>query len=123
MIILLLFGLGMAFLGLLMTIRPISFANSIVTFSDKPWFHRFEISSRLLVGGLLWWFAEQSAYPLLMTGLGVLLCFVGVFLMVIGEQRHRQFARLTANIGENFRYIGLLSVLLGLGLSYYAVIT
>ncbi len=118
-----LFGIGMASLGLLMTISPIRFANHIVVFSDKPWFHRFEISSRLLVGGLLWWFAEQSGYPLLMTGLGLLLCFVGVLLIVIGEQRHRKFARLTANIGEHFRYIGLLSVLLGAGLFYYAVFT
>ncbi len=121
MLILVMFGFGMFVLGSVMVFKPITFANGIAKFSGKPWFHVFEIVSRLIIGVLLILFAQQTSFPKTVTILGVLLCFVSVFLLVIGESRHKYFARLTSKIGVYFRPIGLFAQLCGVGLMYIEV--
>jgi len=116
MLILVMFGFGMFVLGSIMVFKPITFANGIAKFSSKPWFHVFEIVSRLIVGVLLIIFAQQTSYPKTVTILGVLLCLVSVFLLIIGESRHKHFARLTSKIGVYFRPIGLFAQLCGIAL-------
>ncbi|MCC2616831.1 hypothetical protein LJ739_11315 [Aestuariibacter halophilus] len=113
MIVLFLFGVGMFAIGTLMLMRPMAFANGIAAFSRKRWFHGVEITSRLLVGVLFIVFASHSRYPWLLAGLGGLLCFVSVFLIMIGEQRHRRFALRTARIGHGFRPLGVIAQLCG----------
>jgi len=111
--ILILFGVGMCLLGGIMAINPIAFSKGVVAFSQKPWFHAFEITSRLMLGLLFILYAAKSTQPNLLYGLGSLLCFVSLFLVVIGAEKHRQFAMLTSKIGGKFRLIGLLSLCLG----------
>ena len=118
MLIIVLFGLGMFALGAIMFLKPMAFSNSIATFSHKTWFHHFEIVSRLLIGVLFLLFAKQTSYPTVITVLGIILCFVSVFLVLIGEQRHKRFALRTARIGKHFRPLGLIAILCGASLIY-----
>ncbi len=118
MLILVMFGFGMFVLGSIMVFKPMMFANGIAEFSSKPWFHLFEIVSRMAIGVLFIVFAGQASYPKVVSFLGVLLCFVSGFLLVIGERRHKDFARLIAKIGAYFRPVGLLAQLCGVGLMY-----
>lgn len=117
-VILALFGFGMFIFGSMMVAKPNAFAKGITAFSNKPWFHLFEIISRLTLGVLLLLFSEQTSYPLVMQIIGGVLCFVGLFLIVIGSERHRRFASLTAKIGQYYRPIGIFAQLCGLGLIY-----
>ncbi|OIQ44581.1 MAG: hypothetical protein BM565_13845 [Gammaproteobacteria bacterium MedPE] len=118
MFLLVLFGSGMFVFGCMMVAKPDAFAKGITEFSNKPWFHLFEIVSRLTLGVLLLLFAEQTSYPLVVQTIGGVLCVVGLFLIVIGSERHRKFASLTAKIGRYFRPIGIVAQLCGLGLVY-----
>lgn len=118
MIFLILFGVGMCLFGCLMIAKPLTFAKGITAFSEKPWFHAFEIVSRLTLGILLLVFAEQTSYPLTVKVIGAVLCFVSVFLLVIGSNNHKKFAALTTKIGPYFRPLGFVAVLGGMVLIY-----
>jgi hypothetical protein len=96
-----------------MAIDPLKFSAGIARFSEKPWFHVFEIISRVVLGVLFLVFAEKTAFPMAIKVLGGILCFVGLFLAVIGENRHKRFAQLTAGIGKNFRFLGFFAILCG----------
>ena len=113
MLIVMLFGTGMILLGAIMFIQPMRFANGIAAFSQKAWFHVFEIVSRFVIGVLFMIFAQHTAFHQLIFGLGALLVGVSLFLIVIGEQRHKSFAMKTVKIGHKFRPIGMISVMLG----------
>ena len=57
----------MMVLSLLMIIKPEFWANGIVEFSEKPYFHPFEIISRFSFGIIFVLFAEKTLYPKLIT--------------------------------------------------------
>jgi len=116
MILLTIFGAGMFILGTVMLLKPLTFSNGIAAFSRKVWFHSFEVTSRLVVGLLFMLCADSSAYPRLVMALGGLLCFVAVFLIIIGAERHKRFALLTANIGNKFRPLGVVAQVCGIAL-------
>jgi uncharacterized membrane protein YjdF len=118
MILLTIFGFGMFVLGSVMAFKPVAFSNGIASFSQKSWFHAFEITSRIIFGILLILFAEQSSFANLLYFLGGILCFVGVFLLLIGSKRHKRFALLTSRIGEKFRPIGVVGQICGVVLMY-----
>lgn len=122
MIIILLFGLGMSIFGLYMSIKPNHFSRGIIKFSEKPWFHIFEIVTRLVLGLLFVFFSEQTKYPNLVMLLGIVFCLVSVLLVIIGSTKHRQFAVFVANYLKNkFRYIGGFATILGLLIMYVAM--
>ena len=104
--------------GCFMVCKPLQFSKGIARFSEKPWFHIFEILSRALLGILFLLVADSTPYPTFITILGTVLCFVSVFLIIIGPIRHKRFALLTSNIGKNFRAIGLVALACGAGLIY-----
>ena len=104
-----------------MVIKPKHFADGIGRFADQRWFHPFEIISRAFVGILFLLVAEQTPYPRVILYIGILLCFVSVFLLVLGEERHKRFARMTVNIGKNFRYLGLIAIACGAGIVYLGI--
>ncbi len=118
MLIILAFGFGMMTFGIMMIKNPIGFSQSIKVFSEKPWFHMFEIMTRLVIGCLLLFVATDTAYPFTFTLLAGILCFTSLFLIIIGAKRHKQFALLAVKIGKHFRILGVLSVLCGAGISY-----
>lgn len=121
MIVLFILGLGMCCLGVIMVIRPRSFAHGVRAFSRKSWFHQFEITSRLVLGATALLIAEDSQYPRLLFGLGGLLCFVSLLLILIGSRRHIQFAQLSAKIGMGFRPIGIVAIACGATLCYFSL--
>lgn len=121
MLIVMLFGAGMILLGAIMLIQPMRFANGIATFSQKAWFHVFEIVSRFVIGVLFILFARHTAFPELVLGLGILLVGVSLFLIVLGEKKHKRFAMETVKIGQKFRPIGMIAILAGVALLYVAI--
>ena len=118
MYLLLILGIGMFVFGCLMVARPLQFSRGIYQFSEWRWFHRFEIVSRAIFGILCLALADQTSYPIFLKIVGVVLCFVSVFLIIIGPNRHKRFALLTSNIGKNFRALGLVAIVCGSGLVY-----
>lgn len=120
MILIIFFGFGMIGFGCLMAVKPIQFSHGIVRFSEQPWFHTFEIISRLIAGLVFLLLADETAYPKIVLFIGGILCFTGMFLFLIGAERHKRFARLTSDIGQNFRPIGFVAILCGLGIVHLA---
>jgi hypothetical protein len=116
--LLVIFGIGLLGFGCYMVVKPLQFSRGIVWFSEKKWFHTFEIISRLVFGVIFLMLADKTSYPSVVSLLGGVLCFVSLFLIIIGPSRHRRFALLTSGIGKQFRFFGLLVILCGLGLIY-----
>jgi len=121
MLLLIIFGLGMCIFGAMMFARPMRFSSGIELFCEKPWFHTFEVVSRFLVGALFLLLSANSGHPNLFVFIGVLLCFVTVFLIVIGPSRHKAFALRASKIGKWFRPLGLVAMLCGSGLVYVSI--
>lgn len=121
MIIITLFGIGMLAFGLFMMIKPRQFADGIGRFAEQRWFHPFEIISRAFIGILFLLLADQTPYPKTVFYIGIILCFVSIFLLILGEERHKRFARITVNIGKNFRYLGMIAIACGAGIIYLTI--
>lgn len=116
------FGLLMMVLSLTMVIKPDSFSAGIITFSEKPYFHLFEISSRIIAGLIFVAFAADTVFPRVISIIGFALIFVGVGLALTPPRVHRKFAVWSANeFRDKFRLIGIVSVPLSLLLIYVAV--
>lgn len=122
MFLLVIFGISMLGFGLFMVSKPMQFSNGIAQFSQKPWFHVFEIFSRFVVGILFLLLANATPYPVFFTWLGSIFCLVSVILVIIGAERHKKFARLTSGIGHKFRMLGVGAILCGAGLVYVGLI-
>jgi len=116
------FGLLLMILSVMMVINPQAWSKGIINFSQKYYFHPFEIISRLSFGAVFICFAEQTFYPGLITVIGYLLITVGIGLLVIGSNRHRQFAIWSAiKFRNTFRPSGVLSFIFGAFLIYAAL--
>ena len=91
-----------------MAARPTAFANLMIAFSEKPWFHPFEIFTRIIIGAGLWYFASDTPYTRFFEALGILVFVVGVGLLLIGAEKHRAFAHFAADrFQAYFRLAGL----------------
>lgn len=116
------FGALMMAFSLWMIIKPESWAEAIVRFSEKSYFHPFEIVSRIIFGVFFLRFAEQTLYPGLMTIIGYVLIAVAVGLAFTPPSRHRQFAVWSADKFKNtFRPAGFASLAFGGFLIYAAL--
>ena len=104
-----------------MIFNPGYWSVGVVRFSEKPYFHPFEILSRLAFGAVFIVYADQTLYPTLMSGIGYLLVAVGVGLLLTPPARHRQFALWSAHRFKNtFRPAGFVSLVFGAFLVYAA---
>lgn len=121
MLLLILFGLVMFVFGAIMFTKPLRFSSGIALFCEKPWFHTFEVVSRFLVGAIFLLLSANSDRPNLFVFIGVLLCFVSIFLIIIGPSRHKAFALRTSKFGKWFRPLGLVAMLCGSGLLYLSI--
>jgi len=92
MLVVSIFGLLSLALGLAMIVSPARWAEGIVRFSQKSWFHPFEILTRLGFGAGFILSADQTRYPAVMTAIGWLLVGVGVALLMTPPAKHRAFA-------------------------------
>ena len=116
------FGLLMLLFSLMMVFRPQAFAQSIVDFSEQPYFHPFEIISRLIAGVLFVTYAADTRFPLLFKVIGLVLVLVGVGLAFTPPRLHKKFAVQSALRCKNyFRFIGIASVVLSFALIYAAI--
>lgn len=115
------FGLLMLLFSLMMLFRPYAFAQGIINFSEQPYFHPFEIISRLMAGGIFMAYAAETQFPLLFKVIGVVLLLVGVGLALTPPRLHKKFAVQSALRCKNyFRLIGVVSVGLSIALIYAA---
>ena len=113
------FGLLMMCLSLLMIVSPNHYSQGILNFSNKVYFHWFEVISRLLIGFALVIFNQAASYPLLILSIGCVLVAVGCGLVITGETKHREFAVWSAHkFKVIFRPAGVGSFILGLVLIY-----
>lgn len=122
MILLVLFAIVMMVLSCIMIISPNKWSQGIITFSNKPYFHLFEVTSRLGFGVIFITLSPQTLYPQMFFYIGLILLFVGCGLMLLTSAKHRQFALWSATAFlHTFRIAGCCSFLFG-GFLFYAVI-
>jgi hypothetical protein len=115
------FGLLMMLLSLSMIAKPDSFSNGIITFSEKSYFHLFEIISRIAAGIIFVTYAENTIFPKTISFIGYGLILVGLGLALTPPKLHRKFAVWSANnFRDKFRLIGIASVPLSMFLIYAA---
>ncbi len=113
------FGVLMAVLSIVMLVSPTYWSEGIIQFSKKPYFHVFEILSRLFSGLIFIIFSDQTAYPVIMKVVGYLLVSVSVVLSLTPVARHKQFAVWSSQkFIKIFRPAGLLSFMFGVFLIY-----
>ena len=116
------FGLLMMFLSVVMIVNPQYWSHTIVAFSEKPYFHPFEIISRALFGLVFVYYSDQTHYPAVMIFIGYMLIAVAVGLSLTPPSKHRQFAVWSADKFKNtFRYAGMGSLFFGAFLIYSVI--
>ncbi len=116
------FGALMVALSCVMILSPKAWSDGIVRFSEKPYFHPFEVLSRILFGVVFIAFADQTRYPTLNTAIGYLLTLVGLGLLLTPPSQHRRFAVWSAKRFRHvFRPAGLASLVFGMFIVYTAM--
>lgn len=118
--ILLLFATLMAAFGCWMLLWPLRFAAAVQRFSEQPWFHRFEVGSRLVLALLFSGLAYEQPEHWLFWLLALLLWLATLFLIWLGPDKHRQIAQQMAAWGPAFRWLGLAALLVVAALLSYA---
>ena len=117
------FGLLMICLSIIMIVNPSYWSNGIVDFSRKPYFHWFEVISRLIAGLVFVLYSHTTLYPQLVLSIGYLLIAVGFGLIITGSVKHHQFAVWSANKFKSiFRLAGFGSFIFGGFLIYISTI-
>lgn len=108
------FGLLMIGLSVIMIVNPQYWSKGILEFSRKPYFHWFEVCSRIIVGAVFVRYSHEVLYEQLALGAGYILIVVGIGLMMIGSKKHRHFAVWSAKkFKKTFRPAGIASLIFG----------
>lgn len=109
-------------LSLLMIKNPQAFSAGIITFSQKSYFHIFEIFSRLFFGAAFIYYSPLSLAPNINAILGYLMIVAALMLLIIGAEKHRAFALWSAKkFRAMFRYCGFFSFLFGCYIIYSTI--
>lgn len=113
------FGILMMLLSLLMVMKPESFSKGIISFSEKSYFHLFEIISRIATGIIFTVYAADTAFPKTILYIGYGLILVGISLALTPPKLHRKFAVWSAiSFRNKFRLIGIASLPLSIFFIY-----
>lgn len=105
-----------------MAANPQRFSEGIVTFSEKKWFHLFEVISRFIAGVIFIVYSNVTLYPSVFEILGYGLVFVAIGLVALAPRRHKKFAVWAAYSFQNkFRPIGIASIPWGVLIIYMAL--
>ncbi|MGH9948694.1 MAG: hypothetical protein ACRD6X_16080 [Pyrinomonadaceae bacterium] len=121
MYVIALFGLLLMLISFYMIAFPCRFAAGIVVFSEKAWFHPFEIVSRFVFGLAFAVYAGSTIFPTFILAMGVLLIAVSIGLLLTPPSKHREFAVWSAERFKNlFRPLGFLSLVFGAFITYTA---
>lgn len=119
MIPIIVFAFLMMAFSVLMIINPQAWSKGIIAFSNKSYFHVFEVVSRLFFAAVFIYYSPQANYPQVFYGIGVLLLLVGCGLLFTPPQKHRQFALWSAVKFINvFRFAGCFSFIFSVFLLY-----
>ena len=122
MLIISLFSILLMMFSAFMIVKPAAWSKGIIAFSQKPYFHLFEIVSRAITGAFFIYFSSVTNFPTIALTIGAILIMVSVGLLLIGENRHQQFALWSANKFEPFfRLSGIGGLVFGFFLIYYLV--
>jgi hypothetical protein len=106
-------------LSLLMVMKPESFSKGIISFSEKSYFHLFEIISRIATGIIFTVYAADTAFPKTILYIGYGLILVGISLALAPPKLHRKFAVWSAiSFRNKFRLIGIASLPLSIFFIY-----
>ncbi|MFB2641436.1 hypothetical protein ACE02D_03960 [Shewanella bicestrii] len=115
------FGLLMLLFSLVMVVRPAAFADGIIAFSERPYFHIVEVVSRIIAGVIFIQYYADTRFPQIFLAIGIVLLCVGIGLACTPPSQHRKFALWSAQAFKNqFRLIGVVSVPLSSLLIYAA---
>lgn len=116
------FGFLMLIFSIIMVVKPDSFSNGIISFSEKAYFHLFEIISRIIVGIIFISYSSSTVFPKVIYIVGYILVLVGIGLALTPPSLHKKYAVWSANSFRNkFRIIGVFSLPLSLFLIYVAI--
>ncbi len=116
------FGFILSLLSAVMVINPEYWSNGIVKFSQKSFFHPFEIISRFIFGSGFIIYSHQTLYPTLMLIIGYSLVGVGIGLSLTPPTKHKQFAVWSAKRFKRFfRPAGIFSFSVGIFIVYAAL--
>lgn len=116
-------GVSICFFGLFMLYKPVAFADAIIVFSRKRYFHYFEIISRLAIGAALLLDAHNTAYPLIFEFIGNLLFLIAIALVFMTEKHHKKFAVSAAKHCVSwFKPAGLAALTFGIWTLYTSII-
>ncbi len=117
--IIILFSILLMFCSVYMFVFPKRWSNGIIIFSEKSYFHIFEIISRFLFGIIFLISYSQNKFPILLISIGSLLIVVSFGLVILGETRHRQFAKWSAiKFQKTFRVASVASFIFAVFLIY-----
>jgi uncharacterized membrane protein len=114
-------GLIMIAVSLVIIFKPVTFSFRTIQFSHKPWFHPFEIISRILIGIGFIHYAEQTSYPIMFSYLGYLILGVGIGLIFLPANLHRKFARYSATKVHWLKIPAVLGVAFGCFMIYAVI--
>jgi hypothetical protein len=118
------FGLLLMFLSIIMIVHPDYWSNGIITFSEKPYFHYFEVISRFISGFVFVLFNESTRFPQFILIMGYLFIGVSFVLFIMGSIKHRKFAVWSAHKFKSaFRSAGTVSLIFSLFLIYVSTIS
>lgn len=116
------FGVLMFGFGIYMVLNPIKWSKGIILFSERAYFHWFEISSRFAAGSLFVIYSEQVKLSQMFYYFGFLMIAVSLGLIIVGSRKHIAFAKYTAiKFQPYFRYAGIAACALGTLITYLAV--
>ena len=114
-------GVLMVFFSAVMIASPPAWSRAIVSFAGWRYFHVFEIVSRLLIGLVLALVAGDAGYPTVTYILAAAFLFAGLFLILIGKERHRAFAAKAATFVWLFRPAGVAWLAFGVFIIHAAI--
>lgn len=114
-------GLLIIAVSLVILFKPVYFAFKTIQFSHQSWFHPFEVSSRIIIGALFIYYAEQTHYATIFSYIGYLILGVGIGLIFLPVNLHRKFARLCAAKVQWLRAPAVLGIGFGGFLIYAAL--
>jgi len=104
----------MIFICAFMAVNPKQFSEGIIIFSEKSWFHAFEIIARATMGLIFIKYSNTTLYPSVFNIVGYGLLVVAIGLIILAPKKHKKFTLWAAQKFENnFRLIGILSIPLG----------
>ncbi len=122
MIGIILFAVLLIIISMVMIINPDYWCKAIVRFSLLPYFHPFEIVTRIGFGIIFLLYGEQTLFPETMKVIGYLLLSVGLGLILIPPSKHKQFAVWSSEKFKRlFRPTGFITLVFGVFLIYVAL--